>query len=259
LIGVSGQDPVIHIALTRVLEEVHGHLTQEAGPCKAPRVVAIDRYPNTVALTSLIHEGCGRREADEEAITQVEVPKGGSMTAVLTAVAVEMLARRLRREAGVPLPKSPGAGVTSMMVTVPATLRWTYFLERRRTGDGLFQRANLELVGEKGYVPLRADSRRVAESLRLRSWLRERMGMEGEETVSEALAGHGFVASPSHGCAFIPLGISPAELRAVPRTDLIAASGCLSTPVELEPILVAGRGKSAIGMALATGKVVSLP
>jgi hypothetical protein len=259
MLGVAGEDPVIHVALTRVLDEVYQHLGGvNFELCSDPRVIAIDRSPNTVALTTLIHEGCGRRKADKDVVTGIEVPGDRSMTAVLTAVAVEMLALRLRREAGVSFPASPLAGVTSLMITAPASLRWTYFLERRRTGDGLYQRVNLEIAGEKGYVPLSLDSSRVAASMRLRERLRRRMGVEPVERVDEALSNFGFVAIPKSGRAFMPLGLTADELRAIPDADLTAATTCFKTP-ELEPVLVAGTKNDTIGRAVETGKVVALP
>jgi hypothetical protein len=259
LIGVSGQDPVIHIALTRVLEEVYGHLASSSSEvCEEPRVVAVDPSPHTVALTSLIHEGCGRRTPGADVVTSLKVPEGTSMTAVLTAFAVEMLARRLMSETGARF-ENPQMGVVSTMVTVPASLRWTYFLERRRGGESLYQRANLEKVGEKGYVPLRSDSKRVAESMRVRGWLRGRLGLEADEAIDEALRGSGFVVSPRHGRAFMPLGITADELRAIPEPDLSAAAECFRAPAELEPVLVANAVGGAIGRAVRTGKIVKLP
>ena len=181
------------------------------------------------------------------------------MTAVLIALAVEMLARRLYREEGYSLPKKPHARVVPMMVAVPASLRWTYFLERRRSGVNLYQRANLEKVGEKGYVPLRSDSKRVAESLRVREWLRGRLKLKADETIDEALSGFGFISSPRHGRAFMPLGIIGDELRSATHADLVAAMGCFSTPPELEPVLVARSGSEVIGRAPRTGMMVKLP
>jgi SIR2-like domain len=260
MLGVSGQDPVIHVALTRVLEEVYGHLGETNGePCLDPRVIAIDRYPDTVALRALIHEGCGRRQVGEGVVTAIEVPNDSSMTAVLTALAVEMLACRLQREANVALPPTHLARVTSMTITVPASLRWAYFLERRLAGDGFLQRANLEQAGERGYVPLALDSTRVAASMRLRDQLRKQFKLSGDEGVDEALSNFGFIAVPKRGRAFMPLGVGVEELRAASVADLIAATNCFQVPLELEPVLVAGLGNDTIGRAVETGKEVTVP
>jgi hypothetical protein len=260
LVGISAQDPVIQIALTRVLEEVYGHLEgDDSELCMEPRVIAIDRCPDTVALTGLVHQGCDRKPPAEDVITSVKVPANRSMTAVLTAIAVEMLALRLSREEGVPLPSDSQAGVTGLIGVAPASLRWTYILERRRNGAELVQRANLEYAGDRGYVPLAADSGRVAESLRVRVWLRRQLGMVANETVDEALSGHGFVVSPGRGCAFMPLGIGVDELRAVPDWELTAAARTLRVPVELESILVAGMGANAVGRVIRTGREVPIP
>src|SRR5690349_19568051 len=49
LIGFSGQDPVIHVGLTRVLEEVY-----ETVPGDEPRVVVFDVNPNALMLELLV-------------------------------------------------------------------------------------------------------------------------------------------------------------------------------------------------------------
>jgi hypothetical protein len=49
LVGFSGQDPVIHVGLTRVLEEVY-----EAVPEDESRVVVLDRSPDALMLKLLI-------------------------------------------------------------------------------------------------------------------------------------------------------------------------------------------------------------
>lgn len=258
MLGISGQDPVIHIALTRVLEEVYRHLGGPGESCPEPRVVVIDRSPDTVALRTLIHQGCGGVKPDPGVVTHLEVPDGSSMTAVLTALATQMLVRRLEREGGPRLPQDPMLRIISLMVAAPASLRWAFRLERRSRGTEFHQRAILEQVGEKGYVPLSVGANRAIESLRVRRLLRERLNL-GSETVQEAVRGHGFVAPWVGGRAFLPLGITPQELMAIPTSAFNDVARTFDVPAGLDLVVVAGEGEKLVGRSLPIGGAVEVP
>src|SRR5215203_1973850 len=257
MLGISGQDPVIHIALTRVLEEVYRQLGVE-NPCAEPRVVAIDRYPDTVALETLIHQGCGKVRPGPDIVTRLEVPEGSSMTAVMTALATQMLARRLEREGGPRLPQDPTRRIVCLMVAAPASLRWAFRLERRSRGFEFHQRALLEKVGEKGYVPLSVGAGRAIESLRVRQLLRERLNL-GDETVEEAVRGHGFVAPWKEGRAFLPLGVTKPELEAIPTNALKEVARSFAVPENLDHVVVAADGIKLIGRSVQRGNTVKVP
>lgn len=256
LLGMSGQDPVIQIALTRVLEEVYERLGEQPNPCTQPRVVVVDRKPDTVALAGLAHIGCGRQPAGSQAVTKLQVPKDASMTAVLLALAAEMLAHRLESEGSLSLPSDREKKLVALMVAVPASLRWAFHLERRTRGAEFYQRASLERAKEKGYVPLGAAPMRAAESLRVREALRQRLEMKAAETLDEAVDGKGFVVSPRHGKAYLPLGVSRAELGAIPKADLAQPWKTFPTPAELDLVLVAADGTDLIGRSVQTGRGV---
>lgn len=256
MLGISGQDPVIHIALTRVLEEVYRQLGEE-DPCLAPRVVVIDRCPDTVALRSLIHQGCGKKPPGPEIVTHLKVPKGSSITAVVTALATEMLALRLERKGGITLPSEPVPRIVALMVAAPASLRWAFRLERRSRGFEFHQRMLLEKVGKKGYVPLAVGAERAVESLRVRGLLRSWLKL-GEETIDEAVASSGFVAPWRGGRAYLPLGVSAKELTAIPASTAREVARRFATPEGLDPVLVAAEGSKLVGLAVSKGALVEL-
>lgn len=257
MLGISGQDPVIHIALTRVLEEVYRHLGGPGETCPEPRVVVIDRYPDTVALRTLIHQGCGGVAPDPGVVTHLEVPDGSSMTAVLTALAAQMLVRRLEREGGPRLPQDPTLRIIALMVAAPASLRWAFRLERRSRGTEFYQRAILEQVGEKGYVPLSVGANRAIESLRVRGLVRAWLNL-GDESIAEAVKGHGFVAPWRGGRAYLPLGVSVKELAAIPVAVAAEVARRFASPAGLDPVLVAADGSKLIGLSIRKGVMVDL-
>ncbi len=256
MLGISGQDPVIHIALTRVLEEVYRRLRAE-DPCAEPRVVVIDRCPDTVALQSLIHQGCGRKPLAEGKVTSLEVPEEKSMTAVMVTLATQMLVRRLEREASSPLALDRQERIVSLMVAAPASLRWAFRLERRSRGFEFHQRALLEKVKEKGYVPLAVGAGRAAESLRVRRLIRNLLRLP-KETIAEVIGNDGFVVSWKRGRAFLPLGMTTIELEAIPAAVIRQVAHDLPAPKSLDHVLVAADGPHLVGRSVQTGSRIDL-
>ncbi|HEY6732062.1 MAG TPA: SIR2 family protein [Solirubrobacterales bacterium] len=256
MLGISGQDPVIHIAMTRVLQEVYRQL----GPietCDEPRVVVIDRDPDTVALQALIHQGAGCSQLGPDVVTSLKVPEDSSMTAVMIALATQMLALRLKKEGGTLVPNDRVYRLVSLMAAAPASLRWAFRLERRSRGLEFHQRTMLEEVGAKGYVPLAVGAGRAAESLRVRDQIRNFLELPNE-TVAEAVDNHGFIASWKRGCAFLPLGVTAVELDAMPSAAIQQVALDLPKPKDLEHVLVAADGSHLIGRSVQTGSRINL-
>ncbi|HWN73921.1 MAG TPA: SIR2 family protein [Solirubrobacterales bacterium] len=259
LIGFSGQDPVIQLSLTRVLQEVYERLRiPEGEACEMPRVVAIDRKPKTVALTTLIHQGCGRRPPGAGTVTAVKVPDNKSVTAVVGALASELLALRLKREQGLTLPSQPADRIASMLISTPASLRWTYLLERRTAGVDYAQRVNLEKAQGRGYVPLRAGATRAAASVLVRRQLRLTLGLDEQESIRDADAHFGFVCAPRRGFAYMPIGVTAEELASMRPAELASRTEVLPRPAELEPVLVMRGPEGLEGRVIATGKIFSI-
>lgn len=233
LLGVSGQDPVIHIALTRILQEIYEN---QAGG-KGPRVIAIDKKPHTVALENLVHQGCGCKEPPPGTVVQLQVPDAASLTSVLIAFAVELLAKRLDA-LSVHLPSGRSERVLTAMVDLPASLRWSYRLERRSHGADFAQRINLEASRGKGYVPVGTMSDRAGRSLKARAALVRDLSLPSPAL--EGIDGTGFLVHARRGRAYLPLGVTRAELESVSRLDLNAAVKELKSPENVDPVLVAG-------------------
>jgi hypothetical protein len=260
LLGVSGEDPVIHIAMTRTLEEVHDHRKHsKSGSPVEPRVIAIDRKPKTVALTSLVDHGCGHGSPAENVITQLKVPRNRTLTSVLIAIGAEMLALRLASEGNLSLPKNAEARIVSLLIAAPTSLRWAYLLERRERGAEFAQRVSLEVAKEKGYVPLSASPARAVEALRVRDALRKKFKMP-KESVAEAIANRGFVVPSGAGRALLPPGVTWDELRSVPGPRLRQPTEYFDAPAELDLVLVArSQNGDMMGRSVQTGSEVTIP
>jgi hypothetical protein len=250
LLGVAGQDPVIHIALTRILEEIYKN---QASGGQGPRVIAIDRKPRTVALESLVHQGCGCEPPPPGMVVQLQVPEDASLTSVLIAFAVELLAKRLSA-LGAKLPPDRAQRVLTAMVDLPASMRWSYRLERRGHGVDFAQRVNLEASGGKGYVPVGGMSERAGRSLRVRASLVQSLGLPPQAV--RGIDGTGFLLHTRRGRAYLPLGVTSDELRSVARVDLEAAADELEPPEGVDPVLVAGRPGELFFRSADTGREV---
>jgi hypothetical protein len=257
LIGFSGQDPVIHVGLTRVLEEVY-----EAAPGDEPRVVVLDRNPDALMLKLLIKAGRGGRPANakSEEVTQFGTAEATTTGAALVLLA-ELLALRLEsalRFNGVRLPAETGARLAALIVAAPTMLQWTFLLGSGSADREWFQRANAEQAAEHAYIPLTDDRFATAELLSARRALREGFGLKHDETVGEALAGHGFVVKPGAGRAFLPVRLSGDELAAAARRlrRLELTRLRLRRPRRLDCVLVPTSGKP---ISIDTGQEVELP
>jgi hypothetical protein len=257
LVGFSGQDPVIHVGLTRVLEEVY-----EAVPGDEPRVVVLDRNPDALMLKLLIKAGRGGRPADaeSEAVTQFST-EGATTTGAALVLLAELLALRLEsalRFKRVTLPDEAGARLAALIIAAPTMLQWTFLLSAGSADREWFQRANAEQAAEHAYIPLTGDPFATAELLHARRTLRERFGLNPSETAAEALDGHGFVVKPGAGRAFLPVRLSGDELNAAARRlrRLELTRLRLRRPRRLDCVLVPTIGKP---ISIETGQEVELP
>jgi hypothetical protein len=262
LIGLSGQDPVIASTLKRVLEEV---LKNRPAP-KEPRVIVIDREPNTSRLQSLIAAGLGGQPAKPGVVTSVSINGSATTTAVTLVLLVEGLLKDLNSALQhhvsgpkeVRLADDMDARLAALIVSAPAMLRWSYRL--RGPGENQFgQLINLQQAAERGYVPLMFDPPMTARALQTREELREALGYSGPESCNEALADHAFVVTA--GQAFLPVGLDHDKLKSAcrPGGEIDQAKRTLKYPKKLDCILVSdGEGKRR-GIHMDTGKEVEVP
>jgi hypothetical protein len=256
LIGFSGQDPVIHIGLTRILEDVYRdqHVA-------TPRVVAIDFDPDTIHLQMLIREGCNGA-VPAGAVTHVST-RPASTTAVGLVLLTELLALRLDaafRVHGFVLPRDLKSRLSALVVTAPAMLRWSYLLRRPDPWRDYAQRINLEQAARHGYVPLMAAPRTTALALQSRERLLASLRMPPDEIGPVAADNHGFVVQPGLGRAFLPVGLTRDELRHLTNSaggQLDQARRILDRPPGLDGVLASVT--SGWGVSIETGEEVSVP
>jgi hypothetical protein len=253
LIGFSGQDRKFIVELEQVLTQVYA-----ASPGNGkPRLVAIDLDPSTEAIDQLIATGLGGVPADSGTVTRV-CTQGGSATAALLVLLAELIAVGLETELaaqGVTLSEDLAPRLTSLTVTAPTMLRWS-FLAGGPTDHAYIQRANL--MATEGYVPLTRHTSKAVQLLGARSRLRERLGLTGPEESAKALADHGFIIDAERGGAYMPVGIEQDVLMATCRqgSELEEIRRTLGHPSHLDCILVSGDGSELHGVNLATGQEV---
>jgi hypothetical protein len=203
LIGFSGQDAVIHIALTRVLEDVYKDV-----PVDRPRIVVIGHHPDTLTLRMLASAGLGGHPVAGN-VTHVST-QSASTTAIALVLLTELLALRLEptlRAHGIALPRTTASRLAALVVAAPAMLRWSFLLRQPVPWLDYAQRINLEQAAQRGYVPVMADPHATAAAFRTRARVRARLGLPPEETTGEALNAHGFIAHPPLGQAYLPVGL----------------------------------------------------
>jgi hypothetical protein len=257
LLGFSGQDAVIHIALTRVLEDVYAEVDVDR-----PRIVVVGHSPDTLTLRMLASAGLAGHPPLPGHVTHVST-QSSSTTAVALVLLTELLALRLQRTLrthGVAVPATVDARIAALALAAPAMLRWSFLLRRPVPWLDYAQRINLEQAAERGYVPLMADPQATALALRTRARLRSALGLGGEETVADALNDHGFIAAPRIGQAFLPVGL-PAQtlLRAARTGELEHARRALERPTHLDCVLVAEYAGGMAGVSVETGATVGVP
>lgn len=258
LLGFSGQDPVIAGELTTLLDNVH---KQAPRPGEA-RVIAIDYEPDTAVLRGLIHAGLGGTDPAPGVITQIRT-KPATTTATLLALLTEMLHHHLTdalSDAGLGLPEDLDQRMAALTVAAPVMLRWSYLLRPSAEND-FNQRANLQSVAHRGYVPLLLDPPSTVKALKTRAELRAALGHHGPESTREALKNHSFLTDPASGQAYMPCGFDLDSLRAGarPAGELHSARETLPWPKHLDCVLIAEDSSGRRGISLASGLEVPVP
>jgi len=255
LVGFSGQDPKVTSELRDVLEDVY-----RAHPADGtPRIVAIDRDPQTTALESLVKSGLGEGEPSDGNVTQV-CTDGSTATAAMLVLLAEMLAIRLQvalEEQNVALPTERDERLGTLVISAPTMVRWS-FLVRRPGPEEWMQRANL--MAQRGYVPLNENRAMSARVIGARQEIRRRLGRDDPESSKEALENHGFLVDAGRALALMPVGVSHEQLLATCHqgVELENMRRMLPHPKRLECILVSGDGAELRGVSLAKGKEVDL-
>ena len=255
LLGFSGQDPVIHIALTRILEDVYAQ-----GPRGDARVIVIGHHPDTLTLRMLVRSGTGAT-ASPGRITHVST-EPASTTAITLVLLTELLAVRLERASrGFRAPVDLEARLTSLTLAGPTMLRWSFLLRRPTPWTDYAQRINLEQAAERGYVPLMADPRATVAALTTRARIRSLLGHRAPETSREALAANGFIVAPAKGRAYLPVGLPHSDLLHASRNggELEQARRLLPYPGALDSVLVGEGTASPRGVSINTGAEVPVP
>ncbi len=255
LIGFAAQDATVHGELQTILDEVY----EEVPPSGAPRVVVIDREPNTPTLHGLIKTGLGGEDPPDGVVTAIDV-SSTSITAAALILLVETLRMRLQShlaQQGYALPSEIDPQLAALVISAPLMLRWTYLL-RPRSENQFIQKINLEQAAQGGYVPLMADPDATALSLDTRVKLRQQLGQLDDEGTRDALGDHGFVTHG--GFAYLPVALGLDELLAACRRGVVdRARVILGHPTHLECVLVANGPGGLRGVHIATGAEVAVP
>jgi hypothetical protein len=253
LIGFSGQDPVVHITLTRVLEEVY-----KSAHGDPPRVVVVGRSPDTLTLRMLAKAGAAGSAPG--VVTSVST-RDTTTTAVALILLVELLAQRLEpmlKRYAADLPGHLNTRLALLAVAAPTMMRWSFLLRRPVPWRDYTQRINLEQAAEHGYVPLMGNPHATARALHTRTEVRAALGLGPYETILEAVANHGFIVKPGLGRAFLPVGLDHAALlAAVTHGALEQTRLMLPRPKALDCVLVANG--ATIGISVDTGAEVTVP
>lgn len=257
LIGFSGQDPVIHVALTRVLEELY-----RGDALKHQRVVVLDTQPQSLSLKMLIKAGRGVKGGPKNGVTHIQARKEERLTAVVVTLFLEMLVKRITpalRRANVELPTKQAARLALLMVSTPIALRWSYLLRSPDPDREEGQRINLEQAADSGYVPMTAAIGSAVRSIRLREVLRKKLALDVEESIDKAIDDRGFVVSNLHGRAYLPTGLTIKEITEIDLLTLDRVRKELSPPPGLDAVFVAQDSVGLMGVSLKSGGQVVVP
>jgi hypothetical protein len=257
LIGFSGQDPKFSVELREVFDRVYSTAPSQG----RPRLVSIDQASTPTEIEALIDSGLGGEAPAADVVTRICTGES-TATAALLVLMVELLAIELEGElakAELVLPAELEARVAGLAVSAPTMSRWSYLVSPPEEQD-LIQRANV--VAEEGYVPLTHHPDLTVRLIAARERLRARLGREGPESPSEALAAHGFLLDAAHGVAYMPVGMEherlAACLRPGPELEKLKAAVAGRHPSRLDCVLVSGDGGALRGVNLTTGSVVDL-
>lgn len=252
LIGFSGQDPVIHIGLTRVLEDIRTYVSSSR-----PRVVVIDPDPDTLALRLLARAGLGGSPPSPGEVAKVRVD--GTTTATLLVLLTHIVGKRLAPDLGSYAPRDLDEALALYVLNGPAMARWTFILDHDRGEREWGNNSHMRQAPRGGYVPLTIDPSMTSQAVRTRMRLLQALGRPQRE---RALESHedGFVRDHSRGKAYMPVALSGSQLRDLQRCtgDLDVAARVLGTP-KLDGIVVVEDGTDLIGLSIAKPKIVSVP
>lgn len=250
LVGFSAQDTKFTTQVRQVLDNVYA----QGPPGDHPRVVAFDIAPNTTAIESIIKCGLGGGEPGD-CVTRVST-NGSTVSAALLVLLAELLAIELAddlSESAVQLSDEVEARLTTLTISTPTMLRWSYLAAAPQSG-ALIQRANQVAAG--GYVPHTHDRALSVRLIEARRNLRHRLGRDQPESADEALAEHGFIIDGAF--AYLPVALPIEELERSCREgaplDALRDAMAEHHPRNLECVLVAGDGTRLEGVNLATGK-----
>ena len=254
LVGFSGQDKATAVELKEVLEDI----CKSESDSTPPRLVVIDRNPDTDELRELVDYGRGPRGGGESAVTKISTAKT-STTAVLMVLLAETIALELQPSitaSGFALPADLDARLGLLTLSGPAMARWSFQL---RSENGAFmQRINVEMEDCDDYVPLRDGPEINVRAFMLREEMRAAMGFDGPEQLRDLAGTDGFIRH--RNCAYLPLGIRLNQVRRAHRSGALRhARDVLPWPEAIESILVCDEDGVRRGISIMTGEEVPVP
>jgi hypothetical protein len=254
LVGFSGQDEATAVELKKVLEDI---CKSEPGSTP-PRLVVIDRNPDTDELRELVDYGTGPGGAGESAVTKISTAKT-STTTVLMVLLAETIALELQpamAASGFALPADLDARLGLLSLSGPAMARWSFQL---RSENGAFmQRINVEMEDCEDYVPLRYGPEINVRAFVLREEMRSAMGFDGPEQLRDLAGTDGFIRH--RNCAYLPLGIRLNQVKAAHASgSLRQARDVLPWPETIESVLVCDEEGVRRGISVTTGEEVPVP
>jgi hypothetical protein len=253
LLGFSGQDEATAVELKEVLEDSR---KSDSGSTP-PRLVVIDRNPDTDELRELVNCGTGPGGAEERAVTKISTAKT-STTAVLMVLLAETIALELQpamAASGFALSADLGARLGLLTLTGPAMARWSFQLGREI--GAYIQRINVEME-EHDYVPLRHNRDIAVRAFKLREEMRAEFGLTGQEQIRDLAGTDGFIRHQNR--AYLPLGIGLDQVEAAHRSGALRqAREVLPWPEAIESVLVCDEGGARKGISVVTGEEVPVP
>jgi hypothetical protein len=244
LIGFSGQDPATATELKEVLNDIRN----SGSDSSPPRLVVIDRDPDTDALRGLIDSGVGPGGASDEAVTKVSTANS-STTAVLMVLLAEMIALELEpamAELGFALSSDLDERLGLLTLAGPAMARWSFLLGM--AGEAYMQRISAGMEGND-YVPLRYEPTISVRAFQIRKGIREALGLTDPEQADDLADTDGFILHD--GCAYLPVGIRFDQVEAAHVSGMLKqAKDVLPWPKGVEVVLVCEKAGARKGFSL---------
>jgi hypothetical protein len=253
LVGFSGQDQATAVELKEVLEDI----CKSAPGSTPPRLVVIDRNPETEELRELADYGTGPGGAGESTVTKISTAKT-STTAALMVLLAETIALELQpamTASGFALSADLGARLGLLALSGPAMARWSFQLGSEI--GAYMQRINVEME-DCDYVPLAYEPSIAARAFKLREEMRSAMGLNGPEHLRDLSGTDGFISHQNR--AYLPLGIRLNQVKAAHRSGALRqAREVLPWPEETESVLVCDDDGVRKGISIVTGEEVPVP